>query len=50
MHAQSREALYIWPALYISFAIAAGGFRPALSIGEVSLAVEMPGRPTLAAA
>ena len=37
-------------ALYISFAIAAGGFRPALSLGGVSLPFGMPGRPTLAAA
>ena len=28
---QSREALYILPARYISFANAAGGIRPALS-------------------
>ena len=32
---QSREALYIWRALYISFTIAAGGFRPALSVGGI---------------
>ena len=35
-------------ALYISFAIAAGGFRPALSLGGVGLPFGMPGCPTLA--
>ena len=49
-HAQSREALYIWPTLYISFTIAAGGFRQGLFFKERCLPVEMPGRPTLAAA
>ena len=49
MH-KAGKALYIWPTKNISFAIAAGGFRPALSLGGVSQPVEMPGRPTLAAA
>ena len=33
----------------ISFAIAAGGIRPALFLGEVAQPYEMPGRPTIAA-
>ena len=49
---QSREALYIWRARYISFTIAAGGFRPALPLGNARspnscgrLSLNSPTRP-----
>ena len=47
---RKAEVLFTWPALNISFAIAAGGIRPALSSGGVSLPLKCPVAQTLAAA